>query len=458
MLKSKFYANVGHDDCIRLPGRDIPLYEFLEFYLKPEGWLLSLSYKHKTVPSGHKQWDCGARTYLELEVPMIAKSLVTPQWILNRIKAVGDPGDIAIAPDHILSPKLQGTFGGDYPYQMAFRRRFNRDSAEEFLEISRDTGFVPMAVCHGLSIPERIVYAEWLYKIGYRYIAVGGLVPSASNLQYCVNLVAAIRKALPADCAIHVLGLNSPRYAEAWTRLGIESFDGCTYQQMAIRKNKWLLANGHKLEDYDVVHPGETPIAPTCECPVCERLQLEGFDSRTSGTRQANYGRIAHNLGQQIAAHRNIISRKRITLVSCVDPKLDHPVPAKQLYNSQWWRAARRYVEVNNHNWYAISAKHGIVHPDTVLEPYDQTLRGKGVRHRREWSERVVQQLESIAAPGAEIVFLTGRQYREFVVPTLLTQPDRLWTAQTPLAGLNGIGYQLQFFKQFTPPHQRLFI
>jgi hypothetical protein len=40
-----------------------------------------------------------------------------------------------------------------------------------------------------------------------------------------------------------------------------------------------------------------------------------------------------------------------------------------------------------------LSAKHGLVSPTEVLEPYDETLTTKSLAERRVWSERVLGQL-----------------------------------------------------------------
>jgi len=448
MLKSKFYANSGKGDYFNIGTQRLPLEDFLQHYLKPEGWLLSLAFEHAVIPSSPKMFDAGAKNYMLRDVPSIGKkgkTLVTPQWAIEKIKSIVNDKDVAIAPDHIIHPSLSKSFC------MESRRKFNAESAEEFLELSASYDFTPMAVSHGLDLWERVATAQRLYRMGYRYIGVGGLVPDACNFAYCCTTVRTIKRALPADAKIHVFGLNSPKYGFIWSDLDIESYDGSSYQCAAIRRQHWLQAQGYKLIAHDTVDPGVEPVAPVCECPVCERLLQEGFDTRVRGSRQSTLGRIAHNLGQQIAATRNLVSRKQLALISCVGPKLDKPAPARELYNSQWWRAARNFVEANNYNWFALSARHGLVECDRILDPYDETLRGKPILQRRQWAEKVCEQIDSTAAPGAELIFYTGKLYREFVVPDLLAKSERLWTARTPLAGLNGIGYQLQFFKRFTP-------
>lgn len=86
----------------------------------------------------------------------------------------------------------------------------------------------------------------------------------------------------------------------------------------------------------------------------------------------------------------------------------------------------------------------------------DETLKGKPIAERRQWSKMVVEQLTGFAHPkGVEIVFIGGKRYREFVIPQLLSIPDKLYTARAPLAGL-GIGYQMQWLKQNTPQYKHL--
>lgn len=196
-------------------------------------------------------------------------------------------------------------------------------------------------------------------------------------------------------------------------------------------------------------------LAPYCACPVCDRLREAGFDTRKEGSRQATLGRIAHNLGVQIAAQRNLHTMRQITLVACVSRKLEYPAPAAELYQGQWWTAAKGFAQMRPGSWYALSARHGIVEPNQVLDPYDETLIGKPKPERIRWAERVIEQLHKIAAPGAEVTFLAGRKYREFVIPALVTTPEELWTARVPAAGLN-IGQQVQFFRLFTPTYKQL--
>jgi hypothetical protein len=66
----------------------------------------------------------------------------------------------------------------------------------------------------------------------------------------------------------------------------------------------------------------------------------------------------------------------RIGLVGCVKTKRSFASPGKDLYASPLFRGRRRYVEASCDRWFVLSALHGLVAPDEVLEPYDVTLSG----------------------------------------------------------------------------------
>ncbi|MCU1510458.1 MAG: hypothetical protein JWO34_298 [Arthrobacter sp.] len=80
-----------------------------------------------------------------------------------------------------------------------------------------------------------------------------------------------------------------------------------------------------------------------------------------------------------------------VGLVGCASQKLKRPAPTRELYVYQLFKKASAYAELTCDRWYLLSAKHGLVHPDTVLEPYDMRL---GTNHRtsppiHQWGARV---------------------------------------------------------------------
>lgn len=135
-------------------------------------------------------------------------------------------------------------------------------------------------------------------------------------------------------------------------------------------------------------------------------------------------------------------------LISCVRLKGPTPAPAKDLYISDWFRKARAYVERTGQPWFILSAKHGLLHPDTVIDPYDKTLRTMPIDQRRAWAQRVLPDIENSIGGVESVVLLTSRRYREFLESALR---ERGLAVETPLKGLR-IGEQLSWFKRQLNP------
>jgi hypothetical protein len=130
-----------------------------------------------------------------------------------------------------------------------------------------------------------------------------------------------------------------------------------------------------------------------------------------------------------------------VCLVSCVGMKQVNPVVAKDLYRSVWFIKARSYVEGIGPDWFILSAKHGLVRPDDLIAPYEETLNTMGVSARRDWAFLVETQMDKQMPDAERVVLLAGRRYREFLMDYLRR---RAGAVQVPMEGL-GIGRQLQW-------------
>ena len=135
---------------------------------------------------------------------------------------------------------------------------------------------------------------------------------------------------------------------------------------------------------------------------------------------------------------------KKIALVACVSRKNSMPMPARDLYISDWFRKASAYATRVADEWYILSAKHGLVAPDTVIEPYDETLNRMSAAARRTWAGRVSKDLGRVLQPGNQVVILAGIKYRENLIDPIRKMGC---SAEIPMEGL-GIGRQLRWLKQ----------
>jgi len=137
-----------------------------------------------------------------------------------------------------------------------------------------------------------------------------------------------------------------------------------------------------------------------------------------------------------------------VAFVSCVKMKADRPMMAKDLYISPWFRMARAYVEKNAKKWFILSAAHGFVHPDVVIEPYDATLNGATVERRSAWAQMVSRQLDGRERElcGTKAIILAGLNYRR----GLITPLQKMYgTVEVPMEGLM-IGQQLSWLSKRT--------
>lgn len=135
---------------------------------------------------------------------------------------------------------------------------------------------------------------------------------------------------------------------------------------------------------------------------------------------------------------------KKIVLVSCVSKKNIRACPARELYQSDWFLKAARFASQTGDGWYILSAKYGLVHPDQVLEPYNETLKTMGKSARAAWARRVMASLASHLQPGDRVVFLAGQAYREFLADQVTGLGCKV---EVPMDGLR-IGEQLQWLKK----------
>ena len=111
----------------------------------------------------------------------------------------------------------------------------------------------------------------------------------------------------------------------------------------------------------------------------------------------------------------------RIALISCTKRKRPYKCEAKELYmESARFCKVYEFAKLVADKIYILSAKYGLVDENTILEPYDETLKGKGISDRREWSEQVLRGLIDVTdISNDQFIVLAGKDYNEFIVPEL---------------------------------------
>ena len=140
--------------------------------------------------------------------------------------------------------------------------------------------------------------------------------------------------------------------------------------------------------------------------------------------------------------------RSGIALVACCALKrVCIASPARDLYRSPLFRLSRRNAE-QFEGWAILSAKHGLVRPHQILEPYDRSLSDLSPGEREQWSLGVLSSILDIAAEldVKRVTFYAGELYRRHLEPALIAKGFDVFV---PMRGLS-IGQQLAFMKAST--------
>lgn len=124
-----------------------------------------------------------------------------------------------------------------------------------------------------------------------------------------------------------------------------------------------------------------------------------------------------------------------IVFISCGKAKKKVPCAAKDLYVGSLFQKCKKWVEKRGVRYYILSAKHGILCPEDIIEPYNMTIKGK--KEIEAWTKKVECQLLSLAfAKNEHVISLAPDRY---------TVPLRLYFASVkePLKNL-GLGERMQ--------------
>lgn len=198
-------------------------------------------HKHfKLLPSQWAFGDCGAFSYVAEDKPTISLEQAVSLYDLYEF-------DLGASVDHIPVAEV-ATDAGKRKLPEEERRgrmRLTRDNAERFLTLHRERGakFLPVGVIQGLVAEDYARQLGEYAEMGYRYLALGGLVPrSDAEIRAVVDAVAAARKKLRRPPWIHLLGVFRPQLQSHFRTIGVGSFDSATYFRKA-----WLRSDQNYL-------------------------------------------------------------------------------------------------------------------------------------------------------------------------------------------------------------------
>ena len=185
-----------------------------------EGARKFLRFSEQDYPNTVMWGDCGAFAYVNEEVP--------PYTVDEIVEFYAD-GQFThgCSVDHIIFEFQDTEF--DFAFddsEVRRRQEITLSNAAEFITKSRDrigNHFTPVGVVHGWSPKTMAEAAAELVKMGYDYLAIGGMVPLRP--EQIKSALGAVRDAIPKQVAVHILGFAKADHVHEFQNCGLDSVD-----------------------------------------------------------------------------------------------------------------------------------------------------------------------------------------------------------------------------------------
>lgn len=180
--------------------------------------------------------DCGAFSYAADKLPLYNS--------LEMVEFYSDVGFThGCSVDHIIfgyRTDVKGLNGAEGDEQERFD--ITQENADEFLHLTKSmNNFTPLGVVQGWSPDSMAIAASNLEKMGYKYLALGGMVPlDAKQIHEALR---AIRERIKPETKLHILGFAKAEQIHEFKGYGIASFDSTS---PLIRAFKDAKANYYK--------------------------------------------------------------------------------------------------------------------------------------------------------------------------------------------------------------------
>lgn len=162
--------------------------------------------------------DCGAFDYIEQKEPPY-----TTDDVLNYYTRLDF--DYGVSVDHLIVPAFYA--------DKQFRYDLTIQNAEDFLREHRKRGLTwePIGAVQGWDAKSYADAAAKYARMGYRYLALGGLV--RCQTPEILATVEAVRGVIPQEVMIHVLGFSRFDAIRDLDRLGVNSIDSASMLRKA---------------------------------------------------------------------------------------------------------------------------------------------------------------------------------------------------------------------------------
>lgn len=211
--------------------------------------------------------DCGAFNYIDEEYP--------PYEVDEVLDFYGRCGfDAGISIDHIIFGYIPEESDQEPEAAWVNRQQISLELAENFFKSTKNTGtqFQPVGAAQGWDPHSYAHSVQELQKMGYRRIALGGMVPLKSHeILACLRAIDSVRN---PDTELHLLGINRVESMEQFARHGVTSFDSTSAFRQAFMDDR---NNYHTATDsYTAIRVPQVDANP-----ALKRLILSGSISQS---------------------------------------------------------------------------------------------------------------------------------------------------------------------------------
>ena len=191
-----------------------------EMRFKREGARKFLRFEEEKYPNTVMWGDCGAFAYANQEVPPFSVEEIIEFYADGQFTH-------GCSPDHIIFDFVDTEFDITFDDQEVKRRQqITLENAAEFIEKANKrigNHFTPVGVIHGWTPKTMAEAAEKLIKMGYKYVALGGMVPlKADQIKSALN---AVRSVIPKETEVHILGFAKADQVHEFIGNGLNSID-----------------------------------------------------------------------------------------------------------------------------------------------------------------------------------------------------------------------------------------
>lgn len=175
--------------------------------------------------------DNGAFNYLDESVPP-----VTPSQTLDFYEECGF--DAGVSTDHVVFGFAENSSREGVNPDWESRRLLTLQLADEFLTLVRErqSAVEPVGAAQGWSPDTYAESVDALQSLGYRRIALGGMVPLRTR-QILASLTR-IKEVLKPDTHLHLLGVTRIESMDEFSDLGVTSFDSTSAFRQAFMDDR----------------------------------------------------------------------------------------------------------------------------------------------------------------------------------------------------------------------------